>query len=381
MPDEISTEIPADADAVAAGAGIASDPPLGEPEAPKSAREIMDAELSKIEAAKDEEPKPKAEAKAAPVKAKEEPAPVEKPVVAKSDGVKPAAAPGEQVAKPSEGKAPEPPARFMPAEKELWRHVPNQLKSAVARIEREYAAEAETHAAARQFHEELREYDELAKRTGTTVKEALKSYVELEQSFARDPEGTLPRLLQKVGMNPMQAVLAVLKSAGATPQQFAEHVRLNPGQYQGQQAMQAMQPMRQPAQPAPDPMASRALEEVQELKHHLVRQEVLTNVVDPFRAEHPRFDELQEDIAFFLNSGKIPDSMDDFERLAAAYDMADRINPASYRDEPQAEPAQPTALVNPVAGKKSIRGAPTGGKAPAMRTPSIRDALANNWPV
>ena len=377
MPDDISTEIPADAEAVAAGAGIASDPPLGEPEAPKSAREIMDAELSKIEAAKEEEPKPKAEAKAAPVKAKEEPAPVEKPVVAKSDGVKPAAVPGEQVAKPSEGKAPEPPARFMPAEKELWRHVPNQLKSAVARIEREYAAEAETHREARQFHEELREYDELAKRTGTTVKEALRSYVELEQSFARDPEGTLPRLLQKVGMNPMQAVLAVLKSAGATPQQFAEHVRLNPGQYQGQ----AMQPMRQPAQPAPDPMASRAYEEVQELKHHLVRQEVLTNVVDPFRAEHPRFDELQEDIAFFLNSGKIPDSMDDFERLAAAYDMADRINPASYRDEPQAEPAQPTALVNPVAGKKSIRGAPTGGKAPAMRTPSIRDALANNWPV
>ena len=374
MTDETSTEIPADADAVAVGAGIASDPPLGEPEAPKSAREIMDAELSKIEAAKDEEPKPKA----APVKAKEEPAPVEKPVVAKSDGVKPAAAPGEQVAKPSEGKAPEPPARFMPAEKELWRHVPNQLKSAVARIEREYAAEAETYRESRQFHEELREYDELAKRTGTTVKEALRSYVELEQSFARDPEGTLPRLLQKVGMNPMQAVLAVLKSAGATPQQFAEHVRLNPAQYQGQQAMQ---PMRQPAQPAPDPMASRAYEEVQELKHHLVRQEVLTNVVDPFRAEHPRFDELQEDIAFFLNSGKIPDSMDDFERLAAAYDMADRINPASYRDEPQAEPAQPTALVNPVAGKKSIRGAPTGGKAPAMRTPSIRDALANNWPV
>ena len=97
MTDEASTEIPADAESVAAGAGIASDPPLGEPEAPKSAREIMDAELSKIEAAKDEEPKPKAE----PVKAKEEPAPVEKPaVVAKSDGVKPAAVPGEQVAKP-----------------------------------------------------------------------------------------------------------------------------------------------------------------------------------------------------------------------------------------------------------------------------------------
>ena len=376
MTDEVSTEIPQDAEAVAAGAGIASDPPLGEPEAPKSAREIMDAELAKIEAAKEEEPKPKAE----PVKAKEEPAQVEKPsVVAKSDGVKPAAVPGEQVAKPSEGKAPEPPARFMPAEKELWRHVPNQLKSAVARIEREYAADAERHAEARQFHEELREYDDLAKRSKTTVKEALASYVELEQSFAKDPETTLPRLLNKVGMTPMQAVLAVLKSAGATPQQFAEHVRQNPGQYQPQ-AFQQPQPQRQPAQPTPDPMAAAALREVQQLRQQLAQQDVNVSVVEPFAAEHPRFDELRDDIAFFLKSGKIPQDMDAYERLAAAYDMADRINPASnIAVEGPSDPS--TALVNPVAGKKSIKGAPTGGKAPAMRTPSIRDALANNWPV
>lgn len=377
MTDDISTEIPADAEAVAVGAGIASDPPLGEPEAQKSAREIMDAELAKIEAAKEEEPKPKAE----PVKAKEEPAPVEKPVVAKSDGVKPAAVPGEQVAKPSEGKAPEPPARFMPAEKELWRHVPNQLKSAVARIEREYAAEAETHAAARQFHEELREYDDLAKRTGTTVKEALASYVGFEQSFAKDPEGTLPRLLQRVNMNPMQAVLAILKSAGATPQQFAEHVRQNPGQYQPQAFQQPQQQAQRPqAQPTPDPMAAAALQEVQQLRQQLVAQQITSSVIEPFAAEHPRYDELKEDIAFFLKSGKVPESMDAYERLEAAYDYAVRINPASDQ-APEAPASKPTALVDPVAGKKSIKGAPNGGRTPAMRTPSIREALAANWPV
>ena len=48
MTDESSTEIPADAEAVAVGAGIASDPPLGEPEAPKSAREIMDARQKEL---------------------------------------------------------------------------------------------------------------------------------------------------------------------------------------------------------------------------------------------------------------------------------------------------------------------------------------------
>lgn len=379
MTDEVSTAIPQDqALAQGEGAGVIADDPKPEVEAPKSAREIMEAELDKVQAAdktaaKDEEPpKPKAE----PVKAKDDEPVVLKEPAAKSDGVKPAAAPEDQVAKPSEGKVPEPPARFLPKAREVWANTPNPVKAEVARMEREYAAEAETHRVAKQFHEELREYDELAKRTGTTVKEALASYVELEQSFAKDPEGTLPRLLQKVNMNPMQAVLAVLKSAGATPQQFAEHVRLNPGQYQAN----AM-PQRAPAQPAPDPMASRALQEVQQLKEQLVRQDVYTTVVAPFAAEHPRYEELQEPIAKILKSGMVPESMGLIERLEVAYDMAERLHPAPYREAPEVETAQPTAPVNPVAGKKSIKGAPSGGKAPAMRTPSIRDALANNWPV
>jgi hypothetical protein len=375
MPDEVSTAIPEDqALAQGEGAGVIADDPKPEPEAPKSAREIMEAELDKVQAAKDEDPKPKAE----PVKAKvEEPAPAAKPVEAKpSDGVKPAAAPEDQGAKPSEGKVPEPPARFLPKAREVWANTPNPVKAEIARWEREHAAEAETHRVAKQFHEELREYDELAKRTGTTVKEALASYVELEQSFAKDPEGTLPRLLQKVNMNPMQAVLAVLKSAGATPQQFAQHVMQNPGQYQAN----AM-PQRAPAQPAPDPMAVRAIDEIHQLKQQLVRQDVYTTVVAPFAAEHPRYEELQEPIAKILKSGMVPESMGLIERLEVAYDMAERLHPAPYREAPEVETAQPTAPVNPVAGKKSIKGAPSGGKAPAMRTPSIRDALANNWPV
>lgn len=368
--EQISTEIPADALAAEGeGAGVIADAP--EAEAPKSAREIMEAELDKAQAETTEE-KPVAKPKA---EEKTEPAEAAKPAE-KREGVKPDAAPGEQVAKPSEGKAPEPPARFLPSEKELWRHVPNQLKAAVNRLEREYAADAETHQIARQFHEELREYDELAKRTGTTVKEALASYVELEQSFARDPEATLPRLLAKVGMNPMQAVLAVFKSVGATPQQFAEHVRLNPAQYQPQ----AIQQPQRPAQPAPDPMATRAIQEVQQLRQELAYRQVDADIVAPFAAEHPRFEELQGDIAFFLKSGKIPESMDAYERLEAAYDYAVRINPASDH-APETRRDQPTALVDPVAGKKSIKGAPNGGKTPALRTPSIRDALAANWPV
>ncbi|MGL4811902.1 MAG: hypothetical protein ACRCXM_09000 [Beijerinckiaceae bacterium] len=374
MSDEVSTAIPEDAAlAQGEGAGIIADDQKPEGEQPKSAREIMEAELTKLEASKEEAPKPKTE----PVKAKEEEqAPAEKPEAKLRDGVKPAAAPEEQVAKPSEGKVPEPPARFLPKAREVWANTPNPVKAEIARWEREQAAEAETYKASRQFHEDLREFDDLAKRTGTTVKDALASYVELEQSFAKDPDATLPRLLQKVGMNPMQAVLAVLKSAGATPQQFAEHVRLNPGQYQVHAT-----PQRPPSQPTPDPMARQAMQEVQQLKQQLVRQDVYSTVVAPFAAEHQRYEELQEPIAKILKSGMVPESMGLSERLEVAYDMAERLHPAPYREASEVEPSHATPPVNPVAGKKSIKGAPNGGKAPAMRTPSIRDALASNWPV
>jgi hypothetical protein len=43
--------------------------------------------------------------------------------------------------------------------------------------------------------------------------------------------------------------------------------------------------------------------------------------VTKFAAEHPRFEELADDIAFFLTSGRTKD-------IAEAYTLAERLNPA-----------------------------------------------------
>lgn len=382
MADEtLSTEIPADAETVAAGAGITADPPLGEAEQPLSIREQMEADLAKVQAEKPEEKPEEKPAKAVKAEADEvdtkEPAKA-KPAAEKSDGVKPEAVQEAQTAKPSEGKALEPPARFLPKAREVWANTPNPVKAEVARMEREFATEAEAFKASKQFHEELREYDDLAKSHNTTVKAALKSYVDFENGMRSDPETTLPRLLQVSGLDPMRAVLAIFKGVGATPQQFAQHVLANPGQYQNM-PMQQQRPVQPPQQ---DNVGIAAMREIQALRQELAEQRVASTVLDPFMnsPEHSRFEELQDDIAFFLNSDKVPSGLSDAERLAVAYDLAERINPAPYREAPETDDTPPTALVNPVAGKKSVKGAPNGGRAPALRTPSIREALAANWP-
>lgn len=366
-----SIDIPEDTTS-AAGAGIVDQPIVEEaPEAlaPKSTREMMEAELDKVQA-EDKADEKDAKADDKPVKGEKELAKAEVKAD-KRDGVKPDAVPGEKAAKPSEGKAPEPPARFLPKAKEVWANTPNPVKAEVQRMEREFAVEREKHADNTKYREELRDFDEMAKAQGTTVRKALEDYVGMEQRFATQPDQELPRLLKMVGMDPVAAIQTILKSVGATPEQFAQYAAQNP------QPRQQPQPQRQ--QPAPQ--ESQALQRIDQLERRLQEQAIESGVVAPFVAQNPRFDELQEDIAFFLNSGKIPDTMSASERLEVAYDMAERLNPAPYREAPQPEAYLQPALVDPAAGRKSIRGAPTGGKAPALRTPSIREALAANWPV
>jgi hypothetical protein len=102
-------------------------------------------------------------------------------------------------------------------------------------------------------------------------------------------------------------------------------------------------------------------------------QQVAQKFIEPFKTDHPRYDELEGDIAFFLNSGKISSSLSEHERLEAAYDMAERINPAPKfaANEPGTQAFAPRPL-DP-AGQKSVTGSPTPGLS-TTRPPSKDDA-------
>lgn len=253
---------------------------------------------------------------------------------------------GSERGRQSEGRQHyEPPARFLPKEKEAWGNVPNVVKSAIDRVSREHDTELQQYRTSHEEWTKLDKFQQMAKQHNTSVADALERYTALDG------------LLQS---NPIEAMRQILATRGITPEQYANHVLQNP------QLHQAPPPRAQP-----DPVAPQIKSEVESLRNEIqnLRQEqAVASIIDPFRAGHPRFDELQEDIAFFLGSGKIPASLSPVERLEAAYDMAERINPTSMpapaandRVSAAADTARP---VNPDAGKKSIRGAPAEGFDP-----------------
>lgn len=237
----------------------------------------------------------------------------------------------------------DPPARFLPKEKELWANVPNTVKAAIDRVSREHEQEITQF---RQSHEEwtkLDKFQQMAKQHNTTISDALERYTRIDGMLAQ---------------NPVAAIREILAMQGVTPEQYAQHVLQNPDVHRA--------PVQQ--QRAPDPAVQEMTTTVARLEQTIrgmQLEQAAASIIDPFRASHPRFDELQDDIGFFLQSGKIPASLSPPERLEAAYDMAERINPTSV-SAPQIEARAPVAEKSdrPAkldAGQKSIRGAPSDG--------------------
>jgi hypothetical protein len=269
---------------------------------------------------------------------------VEAPVEGKEGEPEKAAAGQEATDKrPSEGRQHvEPPARFLPKEKELWGNVPNAVKSGITRLMQEHETEVTQYKESHENWSKLSKFDQMAKQHNTNVHEALERYTNLDG------------LLQS---QPLEAIRQILGTRGITPEQYAQHVMSNPEAH------------RAPATaPAPDPAVRQMSSEVENLKSQLEEMrhaQAAATIIEPFRAANPRYDELQDDIAFFLQSGKIPASLTPQERLEAAYDMAVRINPTSDVEtlQPREAPAAKTERpARPDAGTKSIRGAPDDGK-------------------
>lgn len=275
----------------------------------------------------------------------------------------------------SEVRRPEAPARFLPQAKEKWYNTPREVQSEVDRIVREYEEERKTYAEDREFRESLRDFDELAKRHGTNIRQALENYTNMERTFIEDPPTAFKALLTNLRMQPQQAIASILQAYGATPQQLAQHMSSNPGAY----AYQHRQPVApQQVQPQIDPTVDYLKKELEELKAQMVTD----NIIVPFAESHPRYYELEGDIAFFLQSGKIPTSLSPSERLAAAYDMAERINPPSRsydqdEDELETKNASRVDNVADFNGKKSVKSSvgAVSGDAEPQRNLSTRELL------
>lgn len=243
---------------------------------------------------------------------------------------------------------PEPPARFLPKAKEVWRNVPQAVQSEVSRMVQDHEQEVSQYRESHQFREELREHEEMGKQHGMSVKQALDNYVGIERKFAEAPSEGFKQLLGNLKMPPQQAISHILQAYGVSPQALAHHMSQQPEQYAAQQRQAPQQ-----QQPQEDPRVNQLQQQFMDMKVSMAHQ----LFVEPFAREHPRYAELESDIAFFLQSGKIPDNMSAAEKLAAAYDMAERINPSSNVEYEQEQPTL-SRVDDDSNGNKSVKSSP-----------------------
>ncbi len=377
--------------------GAKATEPVEKPKAPLTTREALRAAAAKVEAKAAEPATPlKTEPVAAPKEAKAtEPAKTEaktaepaakavEPQARGEDGkfaskaadpaappkTEPAAKAAEPVAEKPKAlpshTAEVPPARFSAAAKEKWAEAPDEVRSEVTRAVTELTKGFEKHRVAAERDAELTEFHELATKGNTTVKQALTAYVNMENVLRADPIKGLELIAKNAGLSLKDVAAKILNQ---TPDQAASAADAT---------------IRDLTARLERAEAAEAARQANESK---VKTDTTTEQVTKFASDpaHSRFEELSDDIVFFMKSGRTKD-------LAEAYTLAERLNPAPVQPKVEAKPetvasAAPVAIVPTLVssnddpahtrGQKSITGAPTAGSDPVRKQPSsnIKEAL------
>jgi hypothetical protein len=336
--DTLSTVIDTDTENDAAGGGKAA---IAEPSARDDvAAAFKEAEEKEEDKAEKPKPEPKEEVKAEP-KAEAKAEPKEEPKEAPEAKEEKAEPEGDKEPKAEKGKHHEAPEKFLPAAKELWRNVPHPVRAEVHRVLSEAEAANEQY----KRYDDLRPFDELAKSNGRDLRESLLKLNEVEN------------LLQA---NPIAGLNAILAEIGPRKQDGQPYTMMEVAQFIAQRGQQGYQQIVQNGQQVQQQQAGHAQIEALQTQIAQMKVEAATrDIVEPFRAANPRYDELQDDIAFFLQSGKIPASLSAPEKLAAAYDMAVRINPASHVSDAPASGGEPA---------DNVRAGDFGGRSQSIKS-------------
>lgn len=273
--------------------------------------------------------------------------------------------------KPREQKKPQRPTipapeKFGEDAKQQWVSVPHVVRADFDRLVKEYEGQAEYLRPAAERYNAIREYDEIAASNGVDLRQTLADVKHLEDLMEANPLAAVNAILLRSGpRKPDGQPVSLYELADAI-------VKMGP---EGYQRAVTQQPAQQQQQRNPEVEQLRA--EMAAMKADQTRNAVIS----PFAAENPRFNEpaIQQSIAQILKSGMVQPSLPAQERLAAAYDMAVRLNP-SAEYEPAPVETQEQAIPRRVdgnGGSRSVRGAPPSGsnKGPAKRVLSRDDAI------
>lgn len=250
-----------------------------------------------------------------------------------------------------------PPHGWTPAAKAAYAKLPPEVQEAVARRE----VEINNGFAKLKDYKGLDEYAEMARQSGTTLREAFDRYKAAEDLLDRDFRGGVAQLCEMYGVHPMQLA-----------QEFA-------AMFGGGQGQPGQQPGPVDPQVA---LLSRELNGIKDFVRTLTTREEqreregINTYVQEFSQDKLYFENVRQDMAHLIRTGQATDLND-------AYDKACWMNP-QIRDLLIKERAAPQEAEARVSRARRASGSLSPG-APAGNTPggssanSIRAALQDAW--
>lgn len=270
-----------------------------------------------------------------------------------------------------------PPSRLLPSAREKWANVPTVVKQDFARIMSEHETEVSQLREVSESYAKVAHFDKMAKEGGTTLDQALTKYVNMENMFRQDPAHGFRELMSNLGMQPAQAIGAILRAFNVSPATLAQHISAEPHHYMSRPSMPQQQPQQAPQQRQPDPEVAAIKEQLTAMKV----EKIVADVVSPFAAQHPDYFQLEPTIAEIIKSGIIErihgSNLNEAQKLEVAYRMAGGQPSGGVAQEEAAQPEQPKPRPVDPDGQLSARGAPNGGKSqsPQKKFKSNREAL------
>jgi hypothetical protein len=268
--------------------------------------------------------------------------------VAKADPGKPAAA----------NKSGDAPERFVPEAKADWTKTPDTVKAEVHRTIKNLESGLQEH---QKRWEPLKEYDDLARKSGTTIDRALKEYVGIDKLLGENFVAGMQRIAANKGIDLRSFAADVLNLSPQARQQL--QVTGQPQQVQTQSANEIA------LQRRIDQLEAK-LNGVSSTQQQQTEQQINAELAD-FAKDKPLFNELANEIAFYIRTEGL--------HYTEAYDKAvqvfeEKAKRAGFITQQQAAPAP---RGQPSAGTRSIKGAPGPGSSPVnfKRSSSIREAI------
>lgn len=249
-----------------------------------------------------------------------------------------------------------PPPGWSPAAKFHFEKLPQEVREAIAKREQEMDQGAAKFAS----YKGLEEYDQLARNSGTTLNEAMGRYVQTERELAKDPVNTLVWLAQQY-----DAMEGLAQYFGGQSQ----------GQGHQNPEAQALHPVLQKLQTIEQELNSYKQQTEQQ------RISAINSQLQQFRADpkHKYFDNVEEDMAILMESGKAKDLEDAYQKACRMNDDIYPLLTKEQEEKKQAELQRAASDARRAAGSLSngapIPGASSGGASSS----TLRGELMNNW--